>query len=73
LAVISFHSLEDRRVKRFIRGDDQRKPVRRGLPPLPEAPLRFRAIADAELASDAESAMNPRARSAVLRVAERPV
>lgn len=71
LAVISFHSLEDRRVKRFIRGDAERKPVRRGLPPLPEAPLRFRAIADAELASDAESAMNPRARSAVLRVAER--
>ena len=71
LAVISFHSLEDRRVKRFIRGDNERVQVRRGLPPLPQAPLRFRAIEDALLASESESAANPRARSAVLRVAER--
>ena len=71
LAVISFHSLEDRRVKRFIRGDATRVIVRRGLPPLPEAPLQFRAVADAALASASESAANPRSRSAVLRVAER--
>jgi 16S rRNA (cytosine1402-N4)-methyltransferase len=71
LAVISFHSLEDRRVKRFIRGDGERVPVRRGLPPLPQAPPRFRAVGDAVLAGDEESAANPRARSAVLRVAER--
>ncbi|MDZ4812619.1 MAG: 16S rRNA (cytosine(1402)-N(4))-methyltransferase RsmH [Pseudomonadota bacterium] len=71
LAVISFHSLEDRCVKRFIRGDAERMPVRRGLPPLPQATLRFHAIADAVLADDAESAANPRSRSAVLRVAER--
>jgi 16S rRNA (cytosine1402-N4)-methyltransferase len=71
LVVISFHSLEDRRVKRFIRGDGERVQVRRGLPPLPQAALRFRALDDAVLASDAESDANPRARSAVLRVAER--
>ena len=71
LAVISFHSLEDRRVKRFIRGDAGRVTVRRGLPPLPEPPMRFRALADAALAEDSESAINPRSRSAVLRVAER--
>ncbi len=71
LAVISFHSLEDRRVKRFIRGDAGRVQVRRGLPPLPEKPPLFRALNDAELAGDEESARNPRARSAVLRVAER--
>ncbi|HEX4871968.1 MAG TPA: 16S rRNA (cytosine(1402)-N(4))-methyltransferase RsmH [Nevskiaceae bacterium] len=54
LAVISFHSLEDRIVKRFIR----------------EAGSRLKAISR-EFASDAECADNPRARSAVLRVAEK--
>jgi len=53
LAVISFHSLEDRIVKRFIR-DSTLKAVSREFP------------------SDDEIAANPRARSAVLRVAERP-
>jgi len=56
MAVISFHSLEDRIVKRFMRdmaqGDKLPKSV----------PIR---------ASAAEVAANPRARSAVLRVAER--
>jgi 16S rRNA (cytosine1402-N4)-methyltransferase len=74
LAVISFHSLEDRIVKNFIRGEQQ-APSRRGLPrglPLPQAaepPLR--AIGRAQFPSDAEIAANPRARSAVLRVAEK--
>ena len=71
LAVISFHSLEDRRVKRFVRGDDQRLPERRNLPPPVQPSLRFRALGAAVLASDAESERNPRARSAVSRVAER--
>ena len=71
LAVISFHSLEDRIVKRFMRGDAERMPVRRGLPPAPEAALRFRVIGKSVTAGDAELAVNPRARSAVLRVAER--
>ena len=73
LAVISFHSLEDRIVKRFIR-DEERPPTggRRGLPPPPNAKLpRLRAIGDAVRPSDAELAVNPRARSATLRIAER--
>jgi 16S rRNA (cytosine1402-N4)-methyltransferase len=70
LAVISFHSLEDRVVKQFIRGEIAR-PVRRGLP-LPEtAPPPLIAIGKAQFAGDAELAVNPRARSAVLRVAEK--
>ena len=76
LAVISFHSLEDRIVKRFFAfasqpfgGDARlaRMPIREAA--LPPAPLAIvgRAIKPA----DAEVARNPRARSAVLRVAER--
>lgn len=71
LAVISFHSLEDRRVKRFMRGDANRVIVRRGLPQPPLPAKRWRIVADALLTSDAESARNPRSRSAVLRIAER--
>ena len=71
LAVISFHSLEDRIVKRFMRGDAERVPVRRGLPPAPEAALRFRVIGKSVSAGEAEQSANPRSRSAVLRVAER--
>ena len=70
LAVISFHSLEDRVVKQFIRGETAR-PVRRGLP-LPEtAPSPLVAVGKARFAGEAELALNPRARSAVLRVAEK--
>ena len=70
LAVISFHSLEDRAVKQFIRGEVAR-PVRRGLP-LPEAaPPALVAVGKAQFADEAELAANPRARSAVLRIAER--
>lgn len=73
LAVISFHSLEDRIVKRFMREQSQadalpsRLPVRAA--DLPQPPLRL--IGRAQRASAAETAANPRARSAVLRVAER--
>jgi 16S rRNA (cytosine1402-N4)-methyltransferase len=70
LVVISFHSLEDRAVKQFIRGEVAR-PVRRGLP-LPEAaPSALVAVGKAQFAEQAELAANPRARSAVLRVAEK--
>lgn len=71
LVVISFHSLEDRIVKQFIRGP-QPVPVRRGLPvpAVPAPPLR--AVGPAQRADAAEIARNPRARSAVLRVAEKP-
>ncbi|MCE3003190.1 MAG: 16S rRNA (cytosine(1402)-N(4))-methyltransferase RsmH [Xanthomonadaceae bacterium] len=73
LAVISFHSLEDRVVKRFIRDASRvAAPGRRGLPPPVDAPApRLRAVGEAVLPSAAETAANPRARSAVLRVAER--
>lgn len=71
LAVISFHSLEDRAVKRFLRGDSGERPVRRGLPQPPRPAPRWRLTAPAEFASAGECARNPRARSAVLRQAER--
>jgi len=70
LAVISFHSLEDRIVKQFIRGEIAR-PVRRGLPPPPVEPSLLEAVGRAQFADEAEVAANPRARSAVLRVAEK--
>lgn len=70
LAAISFHSLEDRAVKQFIRGEAA-PVVRRGLPQ-PEATLSpLLAVGKALFASEAETAVNPRARSAVLRIAEK--
>jgi 16S rRNA (cytosine1402-N4)-methyltransferase len=70
LVVISFHSLEDRIVKQFIRGP-QAVRVRRGLPTPAVAPAPLRAVGHAQKADAEEVARNPRARSAVLRVAER--
>ena len=73
LVVISFHSLEDRIVKRFLREQSQpprlpaRLPVRAA--DLPKPMLRL--VGRAQRASVAEIAANPRARSAVMRVAER--
>ncbi len=72
LCVISFHSLEDRRVKRFMR-DASQEPVQfRGLPDIPEEfRPRLKLIGKAVKASEEEIAANVRARSARLRVAER--
>ncbi|MFN3713927.1 MAG: 16S rRNA (cytosine(1402)-N(4))-methyltransferase RsmH [Alcanivoracaceae bacterium] len=70
LAVISFHSLEDRIVKQFIRDQSGRAPMPRGLPvEMPAA--RLHPLGKARHAGDDEVKRNPRARSAVLRVAER--
>ena len=73
LAVIAFHSLEDRLVKQFIRQYATHAPLPKWAmvrdADLPQPPLR--AIGKAVKASAAEVAANPRARSAVLRVAER--
>jgi 16S rRNA (cytosine1402-N4)-methyltransferase len=73
LAVVSFHSLEDRIVKNFIRERAAADPYPKGLPvraaDLPQPQLR--AVGKAIKASAAEVQRNPRARSAVLRVAER--
>lgn len=69
LVVISFHSLEDRLVKRFMR--DQARGVEAGYGSLAGEPARLRLAGRAQRASEAELAANPRARSAVLRAAER--
>ena len=72
LAVISFHSLEDRIVKRFIRDQARGERFPRGVPvTAAEAHPRLRPIGRAIHASPTEVAANPRSRSAVLRVAER--
>jgi 16S rRNA (cytosine1402-N4)-methyltransferase len=69
LVAISFHSLEDRIVKAFI-ARESRDEVDRRAPFRPESAHRLRAVARVK-PSDADIAANPRARSAILRVAER--
>ncbi len=69
LAVISFHSGEDRIVKTFI-ARESRDVVDRRVPMAPPKPLKLKALGRIR-PSVAEVAANPRARSAVLRVAER--
>lgn len=71
LAVISFHSLEDRIVKRFIARRAKAPPANRRLPEAQPFVPTLAAIGDACKADAAELARNPRARSAVLRVAEK--
>jgi 16S rRNA (cytosine1402-N4)-methyltransferase len=72
LCVISFHSLEDRRVKRFMRNAAREPEAYRGLPSIPESQRPpFRLVGKVQVASDEEVQANPRARSARLRVAER--
>jgi 16S rRNA (cytosine1402-N4)-methyltransferase len=73
LVVISFHSLEDRLVKRFMRDMAQGDKLPRNLPiraaDVPQGQLRM--VGRAVCATQREVAANPRARSAVMRVAER--
>ena len=69
MAVISFHSLEDRRIKRFIR--DQANPKGDPLGLLPQPAPRLKSVGKAIKPSAAEVDQNPRARSSVLRVAEK--
>jgi 16S rRNA (cytosine1402-N4)-methyltransferase len=74
LAVISFHSLEDRIVKQFFRrySSKWRADIPRGLPVMgTELKPKLRTIGGLIRASQEERRGNPRARSAVLRVAER--
>jgi 16S rRNA (cytosine1402-N4)-methyltransferase len=71
LSVISFHSLEDRTVKMFIRDQSGRVQNSRRGPPVTAAAARLAAVGKAQFPSDAELAANPRSRSAVLRVAEK--
>lgn len=74
LAVISFHSLEDRLVKQFIRAQQKGPELPPGLP-ITDDQLRhhqtLKAVGKAIFPKDEEIVANPRARSSVLRVAER--
>jgi 16S rRNA (cytosine1402-N4)-methyltransferase len=71
LAVISFHSLEDRIVKQFMRWQAQPDPAWARLPVAPAFAPALRLVGKKLRATEEEVARNPRARSAVLRVAER--
>jgi 16S rRNA (cytosine1402-N4)-methyltransferase len=72
LVVISFHSLEDRIVKQFMRRHSLADPMYAGLPHIPpHARPKLRLVGRQLAPGDDEAARNPRARSARLRVAER--
>jgi len=72
LAVISFHSLEDRMVKQFMRRHSLADPMYAGLPDMPaHARPKLKLVGRKVLPDANEAALNPRARSARLRVAER--
>ncbi len=72
LAVISFHSLEERMVKQFMRRHASFDPMYAGLPNVPaHARPKLRLVGKAVEPDAEETARNPRARSAHLRVAER--
>ena len=72
LAVLSFHSLEDRIVKQFMRRHATTDPVYAGLPFVPaHAAPTLKLVGKSVQADSEETARNPRARSARLRVAER--
>lgn len=72
LAVISFHSLEDRMVKHFMRRHSLADPMYAGLPDMPAHARPTLRLVGKSIEADAdETSRNPRARSARLRVAER--
>ncbi len=72
LCVISFHSLEDRMVKQFMRRHSLTEPMYAGLPDVPaHARPRLKLVGRSLQPGAAEAALNPRARSARMRVAER--
>ena len=72
LVVISFHSLEDRIVKQFMRRHSLADPMYAGLPHIPpHARPKLRTVGKQLAPGEAETERNPRARSARLRVAER--
>ncbi|MDO4697304.1 MAG: 16S rRNA (cytosine(1402)-N(4))-methyltransferase RsmH [Pasteurellaceae bacterium] len=74
LSIISFHSLEDRMVKQFMRKQSKGEAVPKGLPIL-ESELNknipLKTIGKAIMPTQAEIDANPRSRSAVLRIAEK--
>ncbi|MEM1111676.1 MAG: 16S rRNA (cytosine(1402)-N(4))-methyltransferase RsmH [Pseudomonadota bacterium] len=72
LVVISFHSLEDRLVKRYMRDLARGDQLPAGLP-VPDSALnrRLRLLGKAVRATEQDVAQNPRSRSAIMRVAEK--
>jgi len=70
--VISFHSLEDRMVKRRFSSAARPPPASRRLPARPDFVPRLELVGGLVQADDEEVARNPRARSARMRVAEKP-
>ena len=72
LAVISFHSLEDRIVKQFIKRHEKGEDLPRGLPIKgTQFKARLKSIGKPIKSSIEEINLNPRARSAILRIAEK--
>ena len=71
LVVISFHSLEDRLVKRTVREAARPGKVRRNIPQHPDFKPVLKPIGNAIKPSATELSVNPRARSAVMRIAEK--
>ncbi|WDI30386.1 16S rRNA (cytosine(1402)-N(4))-methyltransferase RsmH [Hyphococcus flavus] len=72
LVAVTFHSLEDRIVKRFLVSGEMRKTKSRHLPPDESQPAAFSLLYSKAIAASREEAgENPRARSAKLRAAER--
>ena len=74
LSVISFHSLEDRIVKRFMRDMSNRPKLPAGLPVMEaDIVVPFQLVSKSIVAGEAELGLNPRSRSARLRVLERVI
>ena len=71
LVAISFHSLEDRLVKRTFREAVRPGQVRRNIPEHPDWTPSLKLIGKAIRPSEQEISVNPRARSAIMRVAEK--
>ena len=71
LSVISYHSLEDRLVKRTFREAVRPGKVRRNIPEHPDWTPSLKLIGKAARPSEQEISANPRARSAIMRVAEK--
>ncbi len=72
MSVISFHSLEDRIVKRFIKEQSQGVQLPKEIPVFAnDIETKFKKIGKAIKASKAEVTVNPRSRSAILRIAEK--
>ena len=72
LVVISFHSLEDRIVKRFMRDKARGPKIPKDLPIMDsEIEINFKLVGKAIKPSEQEIEQNPRSRSSVLRVLER--